>query len=570
VTKSGGDWNIYSNQDRCNLIKSVIFQRISLYLFTLSVLGACGTTSSQVVQPIAGIPEGTDGFAWWNDTVFYEIFVRSFYDSNGDGIGDFNGIIEKLDYLNDGDPQTSTDLGITGIWLMPINPSASYHGYDVTDYYNVNPDYGTMQDFQRLLTECHRRGIRVIIDMVFNHTSVDHPWFQEARDNPASTRRNWYIWTETDRNYRGPWNQEVWYPSVSGYYYAIFWSGMPDLNYTNPDVTAEIDNVARFWLQDLGVDGFRVDAARYLIEEGQNQADTEATHTWWRNFRVMYKAIKPDALTVGEIWTTNYSVVGYVQGDELDMAFNFDLASAIINYIGSRDAGSLTASLRRSFDLFPPGAYATFLTNHDQERVMTAFSGDEMQARLAASVLFTGPGVPFIYYGEEIGMTGTKPDPDIRTPMQWSAEQYAGFTSSTPWGDINRNYTQVNVSAEADDPTSLLSYYRSLITLRNNHSALRVGEYFQVTTNSEPLLAFLRVSQEETILVIINLGEEAVDNFTISLNRGPLSGSYRAELLLGEGQVSDFRANDVGGFIDYQPLREIPATSTLVIQLRSH
>jgi glycosidase len=542
--------------------------RIGLFGLVFGLLAACGSAGANAVQPITGLPEGTDGFAWWNDTVFYQIFVRSFYDSDGDGIGDFNGIIEKLDYLNDGNPQTDTDLGITGLWLMPINPSTSYHGYDVTDYYAVHPDFGTMDDFQRLLEECHQRGIRVIIDMVFNHTSVEHPWFQEARDNPESARRDWYIWAEQDPNYRGPWNQEVWYPTVSGYFYAVFWSGMPDLNYTNPEVTAEMENVSRFWLDEVGVDGFRLDAARHLIEDGQEQENTDATHAWWRNFRTTYKAVNTQALTVGEIWTTNYEVVGYVKGDELDLAFNFDLASEILRYVGNREAENLAAGLRRSFNLFDPGTYATFITNHDQERVMSAFFNDTDLARLAGSVLLTGPGVPFIYYGEEIGMTGTKPDPNIRTPMQWSAEHAAGFTTGAAWGSVNRNYSEVNVAAQTDDPDSLLSYYRTLIHLRNNHAALRVGEYTLVNTDNDSVLAFLRISQEETILVIINLGEAAVSDLSLSLNRGPLEGRYRGTLLLGDGHVANLTTNENGGFSDYLPVSEIPANGTLVIQLR--
>ena len=541
---------------------------LSIFGLLLLLLTACGAADSNAVQPVTGLPEGTDGYAWWNDTVFYQIFVRSFYDSNGDGIGDFNGIIEKLDYLNDGDPRTTTDLGITGLWLMPINPSTSYHGYDVTDYYAVHPDFGTLEDFRRLMEACHARGIRVIIDMVFNHTSVEHPWFQEARDNPDSDRRDWYIWAEEDPNYRGPWNQEVWYPTVSGYYYAVFWSGMPDLNYTNPEVTAEMEHVSRFWLDDVGVDGFRLDAARHLIEDGQEQENTDATHAWWKNFRAIYKAINPDALTVGEIWTTNYAVVGYVKGDELDLAFNFDLASAILSYVGSRDAENMAASLRRSFDLFPQGTYATFITNHDQERTMSAFFKDIDLARLASSVLFTGPGVPFIYYGEEIGMTGTKPDPNLRTPMQWSAEHAAGFTTGAAWGSVNRNYTEVNVAAQTEDPNSLLSYYRTLIHLRNNHAALRVGEFTLLNTDHDSVLAFLRHSQEETLLVIINLGEEAASQVTLSVNRSPLAGSYRGISLLGEAEIADLVVTDMGGFSDYIPLNEIPANGALVIQLQ--
>ena len=519
------------------------------------------------VQPVIGLPQGTDGYAWWNDTVFYELFVRSFYDSNGDGIGDFNGIIEKLDYLNDGNPKTTTDLGVTGIWLMPINPSPSYHGFDVTDYYDVNPDYGTLDEFKNLLKECHSRGMRVIIDLVLNHTSIEHPWFIEARDQPQSTRHDWYIWTETNPGYLGPWSERVWYPSSAGYYYAIFWSGMPDLNYKNDDVTDEMYNVTRFWLQDVGVDGFRLDAARHLIELNQIQADTQMTHQWWANFHTYYKGIKPMAMTVGEVMTTNYEVVNYVNGDEFDMAFNFDLASQTVRNISGWNAGSLGAALQRSFNQFSHGTYATFLTNHDQERVMSVFVGNQDKAKLAASVLLTAPGTPFIYYGEEIGMTGNKPDEKIRTPMLWSADKYAGFSSISPWESTNSNYEQFNVASESSDPNSLLSLYRTLIKLRNEHAALRVGDYFGVGSDNRSILPFLRVSKEETLLVLINLSKKTLSGYTLSLKQGPLSGSYRQYPVLGEGNYPSLVANANGGFDSCQTTSEIPANGLVILQL---
>lgn len=541
-----------------------------------STIQSIGTLTSTVqptynlpgtVQPVIGLPQGTDGYAWWNDTVFYELFVRSFYDSNGDGIGDFNGIIEKLDYLNDGNPKTTSDLGVTGIWLMPVNPSPSYHGFDVTDYYDVNPDYGTLDEFKNLLEECHSRGIRVIIDLVLNHTSIEHPWFIEARDQPQSTRHDWYIWSDTNPGYLGPWNERVWYPSSAGYYYAIFWSGMPDLNFKSDDVTDEMYNVTRFWLQDVGVDGFRLDAARHLIELNQIQADTQMTHQWWANFRTYYKGINPTAMTVGEVMTTNYEVVNYVSGDEFDMAFNFDLASQTMRNISGWNAGSLGAALQRSFNQFSHGTYATFLTNHDQDRVMSVFMGNQDKAKLAASVLLTAPGTPFIYYGEEIGMTGSKPDENIRTPMLWSADKYAGFSSISPWESTNSNYEQLNVANESSDPSSLLSLYRTLIKLRNEHAALRVGDYFGVSSDNRSILPFLRVSKEETLLVLLNLSKKTLNGYTLSLKQGPLSGSYRLYPVLGEWNYPGLVANANGGFDSYQTTSEIPANGLVIIQL---
>ncbi len=538
-----------------------------LLILTSVFLSACVGSKASNIQPITGLPAGTDGYAWWNDTVFYEIFVRSFYDSNADGIGDFNGIVEKLDYLNDGDPKTTTDLGVTGIWLMPINPAPSYHGYDVTDYYGVNPQYGTMDDFKRLLEECHKRGIRLIVDMVFNHTSNEHPWFTQSRDQPESTWRDWYVWSDKNPGYAGPWGEQVWYPTVAGYYYAIFWSGQPDLNYTDPAVSDEMMKVGRFWLTDVGVDGFRLDAVRYLLEDGKNQQDTAATHAWWAKFYTMYKSINPQAMTVGEVYTSNYIVDDYLKDKNFDQAFDFDLASQILKNIDNRNAVNLNASIQSSFNLLPRGEYATFLSNHDQERVMSFFSGDQIKAKLAASVLLTTPGTPFVYYGEEIGMTGNKPDEQIRTPMLWSAGRYAGFSTVFPWESTISTYATTNVTIESSDPNSLLSLYRDLIQLRNNHAALRVGDFYSVRSDNFSILSYLRVSKEENLLILINLSEQPVSGFSLSLAQGPLKGKYRALSVLGDGKLNGVSANASGGFDAYKPFAEIPANGLVIIQL---
>ncbi len=199
--------------------------------------------------------------------MFYEVFVRSFADSDGDGIGDLRGLTDRLDYLNDGDPSTNDDLGVTGLWLMPIAGSPSYHGYDVTDYEAVEPDYGTAEDFRAFMAAAHERGIAVIVDLVLNHTSIDHPWFQDAR-TPGSEHDDWYVWSTTGVPFAGPGGRRIWHKDGDRWYYGFFWEGMPDLNVANPEVEAALDDVARFWLEDMGVDGFRLDAARHLIEDG--------------------------------------------------------------------------------------------------------------------------------------------------------------------------------------------------------------------------------------------------------------------------------------------------------------
>jgi glycosidase len=509
---------------------------------------------------------GTDRFPWWNDAIFYEIFVRSFYDSDGDGVGDLNGVIEKLNYLNDGDPTTDDDLGITGIWLMPIMESPSYHGYDVIDYYQVDQEYGTNEDFKRLVEEAHARGIRVIVDLVMNHTSLEHPWFEESA-NTDSDRRDWYVWSEENPGFIGPWGQQVWYQEGDDYYYGIFWEGMPDLNYNNSDVTDAMFDIASFWLSDMGADGFRLDAIKHLIEDGEQQENTPATHTWLEDFHAFYKDVDPNAFAVGEAWTATQEVVNYT-GDEVDVAFEFDLAIAILNTARFRSVRSIVSGQAQVVHSYLPNQYATFITNHDQNRVMSQLDGDEDKAKLAASILLTSPGVPFVYYGEEIGMTGTKPDEDIRRPMQWASDDIGvGFTTGTPWRAPAEGYQERSVVLQEDDSNSLLNHYRNLIHLRNGHEALRIGEWTQVEANSGNVYAFLRHSDDEVVLVVINLDGEAVSDYSLTLAEGPLAGSVQAVLLLGEGEPVAPTIDENGVFSDYQPFATLPGQSTTLIQL---
>ena len=440
---------------------------------------------------------------WWSDTVFYEVFVRSFYDSNGDGIGDLQGLIQKLDYLNDGDPATTDDLGITGIWLMPICESPSYHGYDVTDYYAIERDYGTMEDFQQLLDAAHARGIRVIVDLVLNHTSSNHPWFKASR-GPESETRDWYIWSDGFPGYTGPWGQRVWHFGGAGFYYGLFWNGMPDLNYRNPAVSIQMFDVVRYWLDEVGVDGFRLDAIRHLIEDGEQQENTAATHFWLKGLNAVAKGWNPSGLLLGEVWDSSEAILPYLDG-ELDLCFEFSLADAILSGVRSSRKSGIEDTLRSIQSLYPAGRYATFLSNHDQERLMTTLRGNELKARLASSILLTLPGTPFIYYGEEIGMTGTKPDERIRTPMQWNEQEAAGFTTATPWEALANDRLGRSVLLQTDDPGSLLSRYRDVIAIRNAHAALRTGELVLVDAGHPALLSYLRRSEDEILWVIHNL-----------------------------------------------------------------
>ncbi len=466
---------------------------------------------------------GTDGLPWWNDRTFYEVFVRSFQDSSGDGIGDLQGLIGKLDYLNDGDPNTNSDLGVTGIWLMPIMESPSYHGYDVTDYMKVEPDYGTNDDFKQLITEAHKRGIAVIIDMDINHTSSEHPWFKDSQ-KVGSEHDQWYRWSDTKPAQLGPWNQQVWYPAGGRFYYAVFWQGMPDLNVSNPIVTDATHDIAKYWLDDMGVDGFRMDGARYYVEDDTKLMDSDGNLAWLKDWKGYVDSFSPNALIVGEVWTTSFVVAKYVP-TSLDMAFEFDLATSMLNSAKSGTNGGVMPIETRSQKLYPPGQYARFLTNHDQNRTMFELTGDVNKAKIAASMLLTGAGVPFIYYGEEIGMMGAKPDECLRTPMQWDAT--ARTESFMAGKGCKTNEATFNVVAEDGDPISLLSHYRNLIHLRNGHSALRVGSFTPLKSSDNKVYSFIRQSSDETVLVVINLGDTSVGDYSLSVGKTTLTGDMK-------------------------------------------
>ena len=473
--------------------------------------------------PVAAAPAQQWQNEWARGAVFYEIFVRSFADSDGDGIGDLEGLTARLPYLNDGDPATDTDLGIGGIWLMPVFASPSYHGYDVVDYEQINPAYGSLEEFQKFLREAHRRGIRVIVDFVINHSGRDHPWFVESASSPSSPKRDWYVWRADDPGWKQPWGDQkwpTWHEANGAYYYGIFWSGMPDLNLANPAVRAEVKRIAGLWL-DRGVDGFRLDAARHAIADGpgQLQNDTPASHTFWKEFAAFVRETAPEALLVGENWTSTEIIATYygdtatvALGDELQMNFNFPLASAIVASVREGDAGRMLATLEAMRTAYPEGVLdGSFLTNHDMVRVATELRSDPTKLASAAAVLLTLPGTPFLYYGEELGMVNgptSEGDPAKRTPMPWNGQPAGGFTTGTPWYALAPGWESANVAALSADPASLLSHYRRLIHLRNGSPALRRGSLEPLAAPAG-VLAFLRADATETLLVVHNLGAEA-------------------------------------------------------------
>src|SRR6267143_1198689 len=397
--------------------------------------------------------------SWANGAVFYEVFVRSFQDSDGDGKGDLKGLISRLDYLNDGNPATSTDLGVDALWLLPVFASPSDHGYDTVNYEKINRDYGTDADFDQLLAEAHKRGIKIVVDLVLNHTGVDHPWFVES----AKSR------------------------------------------------------TAALWLK-RGVDGFRLDAARYLVEDGPGpgQSDTPATHAFWKEFAAHVRSVKPDAVLIGENWAQTDEIAPYYGdtravpgGDELPLNFDFPLASQIVQGVQTGDASGIAAKLAEVKSSYPPGATdVPFLTNHDQKRVASELLDHPGRLRAAAAVMLTLPGTPFLYYGEEVGLrNGPEPgDEAKRTPMAWDSSAGGGFTTGEPWHDFGPGRETTNVAAQTGDPGSLLSRYRRLIKARHASAALSRGA-LEPLLSSGPILAFLVTEGGERVLVVHNLGD---------------------------------------------------------------
>jgi alpha-amylase len=486
----------------------------SLLCIALAALTACGGGAPAPPLVPATRAAALSG-EWWNGAVVYEVFVRSFSDSTGDGKGDLAGLISKLDYLNDGNPTTGTDLGIDAVWLMPIHPSPSYHGYDVTDYDGVNPDYGSSAMMDALIAESHKRGIKVVLDFVPNHTSVQHPWFVDSATSVTSSHRDWYIWSQTNPGWTQPWGTgPTWYQAggTGPWYYALFWSGMPDLNWRNPAVRSEMDAIAGRWLA-RGVDGFRLDAVRYLIEDGAGlQQDRPETHSYLGNWAAGVLATNPHAMIVGESWADCQTISTYFGAPAaggLPLLFNFPLADAVVSGVAAGSARTIAAMLDTVARTYPAGsADAPFLTNHDQERVASRLGGDPARLKLAASILLTLQGTPTIYYGEEIGMlNGTcSSDECKRTPMAWDGTAGAGFTTGSAWWPHSPGTSTTNVASQTGDPSSLLSRYRDLIRVRKASSALSRGGTARLPAEDVNILAWLRTDPAETVLVAHNLG----------------------------------------------------------------
>ncbi len=474
---------------------------------------------------------------WWRDGVIYQIYPRSFADSNGDGVGDLPGIISRLDYLQ--------WLGIDAIWLSPINPSPmADFGYDVSNYHDIDPIFGSLADFDRLVSEAHARGLRLVLDMVMNHTSDQHPWFIESRSSRDNPRRDWYLWRDP-KNGREPNNWEsvfggkAWqFDERTGQYYLhLFVPGQPDLNWRNPQVKEALFGECAFWL-DRGVDGFRLDVAHMFVkaeglpdnprkfglrgydrQDHTNHINQPETHAIWKEFRQLLNRYD-DRMAVGEV--EPIGAEGYYGSgdDELHLVFNFAL-------LGQRwSAAAFYNAVQAWYDKLPNGAWPCWvLNNHDNRRSISRYAAGAAtlaRAKVAATMLLTLRGTPFLYYGEELGLPeGKIPRAEIvdppgrkywpfykgrdgcRTPMPWDATLNAGFSSGKPWLRLNPDYATVNVESERHAPHSLLNFYRQLLAFRRTSPAVQRGTYRALERSSE-VYAYERATADQRLLIALN------------------------------------------------------------------
>ena len=489
---------------------------------------------------------------WYKDAVIYQVHVRTFQDSNGDGIGDFPGLTQKMDYVQ--------ELGTTALWLMPFFPSPLRDdGYDIADYRSVHPSYGTLDDFKKFLASAHERGIRIIIELVLNHTSDQHPWFQESRSSRDNPKRNWYVWSETDTRYKGAriifldteMSNWAWDPISKSYYWHRFFSHQPDLNFDNPEVREEIWQVMKFWLE-MGVDGFRLDAVPYLVErEGTNCENLPETHLILKNLRHRLDQEYPGRMILAEAnqWPADLRPY-FGEGDEFHMAFHFPLMPRMFMGLKLEDRKPITEILQQTPEIPGSCQWCLFLRNHDEltlemvtdmerdymydsyarskgmrlnlgirRRLASLLDNDRRRVELMNGMLLSLPGTPIIYYGDEIGMGDNIYLGDrngVRTPMQWSGGWNAGFSSADPeslYSPLISNpvygYQAVNVLSQKRSEHSLLSWMQHIIRVRRSTPVFGAGSIEFLYPANHRVLAYIRKLGNEVVLVVNNLSNAA-------------------------------------------------------------
>jgi maltose alpha-D-glucosyltransferase/alpha-amylase len=489
---------------------------------------------------------------WYKDCIIYQLHVRTFHDSNGDGIGDFRGLQKKLDYIQ--------ELGVNALWLLPFYPSPLRDdGYDIADYTSVHPSYGTLDDFKEFLAAAHGRGIRIITELVLNHTSDQHPWFQEARSSQDNPRRDWYVWSDTDDRYRDAriiftdteLSNWAWDPVSKSYYWHRFFSHQPDLNFDNPAVREAVWNVMKFWLE-IGVDGFRLDAVPYLVErDGTSCENLPETHAILRDLRRRLDESYPGRMLLAEANQWPADVCQYFgQGDEFHMAFHFPLMPRMFMGVKLEDRKPIVEILQRTPAIPEDCQWCIFLRNHDEltlemvtdverdymydeyardrymrlnvgirRRLAPLMDNDRRCIELLHGMLMSLPGTPIIYYGDEIGMGDNVFLGDrngVRTPMQWNGHWNGGFSGADPeqlYSPLISNpvygYQAINVESQRRSPHSLLSWLRRLIQIRNSTRVFSRGSIEFLNPASHRVLAYLRHYDKETVLVVNNLANTA-------------------------------------------------------------
>lgn len=464
---------------------------------------------------------------------YYEIFVYSFYDSDGDGIGDLQGVIQKLDYLNDGDDTTDTDLGVNGIWLMPIMASTTYHKYDVVDYYTVDEQYGTLDDFKELSLECEKRGINLIIDLVFNHTSAKHPWFLSAVSylegleegaKPQVSENPYVEYYHFTKDYNGS-NTYHKAGNSDWYYECVFWDQMPDLSLESEAVRREIEDIAAFWL-DLGVDGFRLDAAKEFYS-GEKERNVEVLQ-WFSDY---VTSVSPDAYIVAEVWEEEAAIASYYESG-ITSLFNFPfsqhngLITNTVRMLGTASGKSFAKSLVSIYEKYRESNSeyidAPFVSNHDTTRISAQCVNNEEQMKMVAGVLLTMNGSPFLYYGEEIGLNsmGSK-DENKRLPMNWSTTNLTGMTKKPDNADLVEQKFD-SVEEQLENPLSILNYYKRGIRIRNENPEIARGEVSIIETLcSKNVSAIKKIYEGSEIYIIYNF---STDSLELNLGDAGLSG----------------------------------------------
>jgi maltose alpha-D-glucosyltransferase/alpha-amylase len=507
---------------------------------------------------------------WFKTAVFYEIHTRAFFDGNDDGSGDFRGLMQKLDYLQ--------WLGIDCIWLLPFYPSPLKDGgYDIADFYEINPDYGTVEDFRSFVDAAHERGMRVIVDLVMNHTSADHPWFQESRNDRHGPKGDWYVWSDTDDAYRDArisfsatevsnWTFD---PVREQFYWHRFFSHQPDLNYENPEVQDAMLEVLRFWL-DIGLDGFRLDAVPYLFEEeGTNCENLPRTHEYLKRARAEIDAKYPDTVLLAEANQWPEDVVQYFgDGDECHMAFHFPVMPRMFMSLRREEAQPMIEILDRTPQIPSNAQWGLFLRNHDEltlemvtdeerdymyseyandprmklnlgirRRLAPLLDGGRDEIELMHAILFSLPGSPVLYYGDEIAMGDNVylGDRDgVRTPMQWTGDRNGGFSRADfaqlylpPLMDPVYGFQAVNVEAQLRTPTSLLRWLRRFIELRKEHPVFGRGDYRVLRPQNPKIFAHIRSFSEDIVLCVHNLARSAQ---AVELDLSAFSGRIPVEL----------------------------------------